>query len=242
MYDKRIPPGKMLSSIDEKDWLEVNQLKDQTTIYPRSINFMDIDKAVYDWFVGRDIIIRDEKVPVFFLSPEKWAEFKKQWEYMDSGRTVSFPYITIRRSNAPTLSQNPVKGRIPGKTFTTYRMPIYTPAGPTYRHYKVPQPIKVDMAFEIRVLTVHMSDINLINETLLRHFASLQAYLDIDKHYMPMTIESISDESDVDNAEDERVIHTLYSIQVQGYIIDENEFEVKDGISNVIVNIDEDEN
>ena len=108
-----------------------------------------------------------------------------------------------------------------------------------WKYYKVPQPVKVDLEYEVRALTHYIEDINKINETLLRHFASLQSYLSIDKHYMPMKIDNISDESDFDNLEDERVIHTLYSIIVQGYIIDENEFEEKLGTKNVVVRITE---
>ena len=241
MYDKRIPPGKILSEIEEMEWLNKSPLTGQTTIYPRSISFMDIDHAIFDWFNGRDIIIENKTVPAFFLSPEKWAEFKTQWSHMDGNHNVDFPYITIRRTGI-SLAQQPVKGRIPGKKFTTYKLPVYTDNGPTVMHYKVPQPIKVDMDYEVRVLTHYISDINVINETVLRHFASLQAYLDIDKHYMPMLIESISDETETDNIEDERIMHTLYNIQVRGYIIDEDEFEETLGASEIIVNIDEDTN
>lgn len=241
MYEKKYPPGKILGTIGDSVWPNKNPLTGQTTIYPRSITFEDIDRSVFDWFNGRDIIIGDVEVPAFFLSPEKWAEFKQQWQYMDADHKVAFPYITVRRVNF-SLGQQPIKGRIPGKKFTTYKLPVYTPAGPTMKHYKVPQPIKVDLDYEIRVLSLYIADINVINETLIRHFASLQAYLDIDKHYMPMVISSIADETQTDNIADERLMHTMYSIRVQGYIIDKEEFEEKLGISDIIVNVDEDTN
>ena len=240
-YQKRIPPGRILSSIEPKEWLDKSPFTGTNLIYPRSIDFEDIDKAVYDWFNSRDIVFDGVALPAFFMSPEKWAEFKKQWEYMDDNHKVAFPYITIRRTGFQ-LGQRPIKGRIPGRKFSIYKLPVSTPNGPTMMHYKVPQPIKVDLDYEVRVLTLYISDNNVINETILRHFASLQAYLDIDKHYMPMLIESISDETDTDNVEDERVQHSLYSIQVRGYIIEEDEFEEKLGISDIIVNIDEDTN
>ncbi len=238
MYDKRIPAGKILGKIEPTRWENKSPLTGQTTIFPRSITFEDIDKSVFEWFNGREIFIEGVSLPAFFLTPEKWAEFQKQWQYMDSDRKVDFPYITIRRSGF-SLARQPVKGRIPGKMFTTYKHPVETNAGPTYMHYKIPQPIKVDMTYEIRVLTHYISETNLINETLLKHFASLQVYLDIGKHYMPMLIESISDETERDNLSDERIMHTLYSITVRGYIIDEKEFEKKLGITDIIVKIDE---
>lgn len=238
MYDRRIPPGKILSSIQPVEWVNKHPLTGITTIYPRSINLEDIDRSVFDWFNGRDIFFDGIKLPAFFLSPEKWAEFKTRWQYMDGDRKVDFPYITIRRVGlAPTT--NPTKGRIPGKTFTIHKEPVYTNAGVTFRYFKVPQPIKIDMAYEVRILTHYISETNTINEVILRHFASLQAYLDIDSHYMPMLIESISDESETNNIEEERIMHTLYQIQVRGYIIDEIEFEDKLGVSDIIVKIDE---
>lgn len=237
---KRIPPGKQMSTLNETDWIEHNQLIDQKTYFPRSISFEDIDIAVYDWFTNANLDINGTEVPVHFLTPEKWAEFKKNWIHTTDDRNTSYPYITIRRAQNPRLIQSPVMGRIPGQTFTTYKVPHYTNSGPTYKYYKVPQPIKVELDYEVRALTHYISDINIINERLLRHFASLQAYLDIDKHYMPMSIESINDESDFDNLEDERVIHTLYSITVYGYIIDEEEFEEKLGVASLLVNIEED--
>lgn len=241
MYNKIIPPGKTLSSLNKTDWEPSGVLKNQHTFFPRSINITDIDKAVYNWFNEQDIIIpNSDNLPVFFLTPEKWGEFKQQWKYKsDDKTTVNYPYITIRRMQSPRLGQTPLKSRIPGKMFTTYKIPIYANGGTTYKHFRVPQPIKIDLEYEIRCLTHYISDINIINETLLKHFASLQGYLNIDGHYMPMIIDNVSDETETDNVEDERIIHTLYSIMVKGYIIDEKEFQVKNGITKILVNIEE---
>ena len=238
---KRFPPGYQASTLESPEWFkEPNQLVDQNTFYPRAITFEDIDEAVLNWFKERDILIEGKEVPVFYLTPEKWAEFKHSWTYTDGNHNIKFPYITIRRSLAPRLAQEPVRGRIPGKTFITYKLPYYDNGTVVYKYYKVPQPIKVDLEYEVRALTHYINDINIINEILLRHFASLQSYLDIDKHYMPMKIDNVSDESDFDNLEEERVIHTLYSIIVQGYIINENEFEEKLGIKSMTVTVSED--
>lgn len=239
---KRYPPGYQLSNLSETDdWFkEKNQLENQNTFYPRAISFEDIDKAVYEWFSNRDIIINEKNVPTFYLTPEKWAEFKHSWTYTDGNHNIKFPYITIRRSQAPRLAQDPQRGRIPNKTFTTYKIPYYDNGTVVWKLFKVPQPVKVDLEYEVRALTHYISDINIINETLLRHFASLQSYLDIQGHYMPMKIDNVSDESDFDNLEDERVIHTLYSIIVQGYIIDEKEFEEKLTNKNMVVSVKED--
>lgn len=236
---KIIPPGKQLSKLSDPTWSDANVLSKQRTFFPRTIDFKDIDEAVFNWFISREIRVENNPIPVFFINPEKWAEFKKSWKYMDGDRNVDFPFITIRRFHSVTPAKTPTKGRIPGRTFVTYRFPIYTEAGVTQKLYKVPQPIKVDLRYEIRCLTHYVMDINKINEEILKHFASLQSYLDIDRHYMPMSIENISDESNTTSVSDERILHTLYSIVVNGYIIDKEEFEEKTGVSDITVIITE---
>ena len=69
---KQFPPGYQISTLEDEDWFEKdpNQLENQQTIYPRSISFEDIDKAVFDWFNTRNIVISKRDVPVFYLTPE----------------------------------------------------------------------------------------------------------------------------------------------------------------------------
>lgn len=237
---KRIPAGKQLSSLgSDTVWpKEVNLLANQGTYFPRSIGFEDIDKAVYDWFNTRDLKIENDKTPVFFLTHEKWAEFKKQWAYQVDEEYVPMPFVTIRRSGFVRGREG--QGRVPQpRRFTTYKVPVYAETGTTYRHYRVPQPIRVDMSYEIRVLTHYISDINKINEELLKHFGSIQSFIDIDGHKMSIAIENIGDESQTEDAEAERILQTVYTVTCQGYIIDEDEFEIVDGANKIVLNIDE---
>ncbi len=239
---KRFPPGYQASTLEEPEWFkDPNPLQTQQTFFPIAIGLEDIDQGVMDWFVEKEIKIDGKNVPVFFLTPEKWAEFKHSWTYTDQNHNIKFPYITVRRTQAPRLSQNPVKGRVVNpRKFTTYKIPYYDNNGMTYKFYKVPQPIKVELEYEIRALTHYMTDINQINEAFLRHFASLHSYLNIQQHYMPMKIENVSDESDyTTDLSEERIIHTLYTITVQGYLIDKEEFEEKIGLKSTTVSITE---
>lgn len=237
---KRIPAGRQKSSLGSNTvWpKEVNLLSNQLTYFPRTIGFEDIDKAVYDWFKTRDIEIEGTTTPVFFLTHEKWGELKKQWQYRDGDGQVSMPYVTIRRTAIARGRDG--QGRVPQpRRFTTYRVPVYAETGVTYRHYRVPQPIKVDMSYEVRVLTHYISDINKINEELIKHFASIQSFISIDGHRMPMVIENIGDESQDLEANGERILHTVYGIRCSAYIIDEKEFEVVEGANKILLQIDE---
>lgn len=237
---KRFRAGQQLSKLgSDIVWpKEVNLLENQGSYFPRSIGFEDIDKAVYDWFNTRDLEIENNKTPVFFLTHEKWGEFKKQWAYQVDEEYVPMPFVTIRRIGFNRGRDG--QGRVPQpRRFTTYKVPVYAETGTTYRHYRVPQPIRVDMSYEVRVLTHYISDINKINEELLKHFGSIQSFLNIDGHVMPIAIESIGDDSQVDDPAAERILQTVYTLTCQGYIIDEDEFEVIEGANKILLHIDE---
>jgi hypothetical protein len=78
-----------------------------------------------------------------------------------------------------------------------------------------------------------------MNETLIRHFASLQTYIKANGYYMPMKIDSVANETDLDTIDDAKVIHTSYNIKVYGYLLDQEEFEEIVAPTHVKVNIEE---
>lgn len=218
---------KVLSSIPETEWpFKANFYENQATYFPRSVKLEDIDSAVYNYVVSKKIEIDGREVPVVFLSFEKWAQFQKTWEYVDNDRNVDYPLITIRRRAFSQTSEGRL--RIPNRKFITFRLPTYSKSGVVYKLYKIPQPVKIDVDYEMRILTNFMSDINIINESILKYFASIQAYLSIDNHYMPLKIQSIEDASGELSAKDERILQTIYSLKINASLIDESEFEIKD--------------
>jgi hypothetical protein len=228
----------ILSKIPDVIWpKQFNQLESQKTFYPRKIGFEDIDSSLFKWATSKEIIFETRKVPVFYLTAEKWAEFQKRWTYMDGTRNIEYPFITLRRTNF-SRPADAGKGTVPFRKFGFYRIPIHTNAGTTYKTIRVPQPIRIDLIYELRVLTHKNSDINAINEEILRHFASIQSYLDIDKHYMPIEIESVSDES-LYEADKEKIHHTVFTLKVKGYLLNEKDFSEEIGVASILINVEE---
>ena len=59
--------------------------------------------------------------------------------------------------------------------------------------------------------------------------------LNIKGHYFPILLESIGDESQIDDLEGKRFYVQTYEMKLQGYLVDEEEFDVKPAISRMFV-------
>ena len=209
------------------------------TMYPKGVDLEDIDTTVFEWFKSKPIMIENTTVPIVYLNNEKWAQYKRNWKYVDSNFNMKYPYIAIRRSEVQP-GQDTMRSIIPNGRYETCRIPYRAQNGKTtYKIFKVPQPVRVDLDYEVRVLSTYMTDDNIMNESLMKHFASLQTYIQTNGYYMPMKIDSVANETDIDTIEDMKVIHTAYSIKVYGYLLDQKDFEEIVAPTNVTVNIEE---
>ena len=77
-----------------------------------------------------------------------------------------------------------------------------------------------------------MRELNKLNQVILEKFASRQAYAVIKGHYIPIVMGAITDESVVD-VEKRKYYIQSYEFLMMGYLIDEEEFEVKPAIARV---------
>jgi len=80
-----------------------------------------------------------------------------------------------------------------------------------------------------------MRELNKLHQKVLQTFASAQAYVNIKGHYFPILLESIGDESQIDDLEGKRFYVQTYEMKLQGYLVDEEEFDVKPAISRAFI-------
>jgi len=78
-----------------------------------------------------------------------------------------------------------------------------------------------------------MRELNKFNQIVLEKFSSRQAYTNIKGHYIPIIMNSITDES-VNDVEKRKYYVQSYEFTMLGFLIDEDEFEVSPGISRVL--------
>jgi hypothetical protein len=99
--------------------------------------------------------------------------------------------------------------------------------------YKIPQPVPVDITYQVKILCNRMRELNKFNKIVLEKFSSRQAYQVIKGHYIPIVMNNISDESVLD-AEKRKYYIQSYEFTMLGFLIDEDEFEVSPAINRLL--------
>jgi len=82
-----------------------------------------------------------------------------------------------------------------------------------------------------------MRELNKFNQIVIEKFSSRQAYTKIKGHYIPITLDEISDESVMD-VEKRRYYIQSYAFTLQGFLSDEEEYQVKPAISRSLIMVE----
>lgn len=208
------------------------------TYLPRAVMYEDIDKAFIK-FVEEDLMItiEGERVPVIFLTIQRWSEFSRTWQHSDEYKNIKMPFITIVRQPNPQVGTNQAGlYNIPGRRNWTYmKVPTFDGIRTGIDIYKIPQPVSVDFTYEVRMFCNRMRDLNKLNYRVHDTFRSIQHYVYVNGHPMPILLESIGDESNIDDFENRRFYVQPYEMKFVAYVLDEEKFEVLPTINRALV-------
>jgi hypothetical protein len=209
---------------------ELMRLTDSKTKYlPRTVLLEDLDQALFD-YVNRDgmkLTIDNKLVPTFYLDNDRWGEFSKTWKFMDNDKNVPTPYITVRRIDKQPGTRLGTKHRIPQpRKFRYMNVPILDNGEVIYLQFRMPEPINVDMIYEVALFTKFRVDVNLYDEQVLKNFASRQEYLFINGSPMPLHFEGFAESNPIENIDGDRFFVSKYALKILGFIQDEKEFEI----------------
>jgi len=210
---------------------------------PRGVDHADLDNGFVDWVNSDlDIVIGGDKVPVTFLTAQRWSEFTRTWQNSDKYKNIKIPFISVVRKPDAQPGTNPADFKIPvRKTFPYMTIPVWDGNKKGSDVYMIPQPVGVDLTYNIRFFTFRMNELNKLNQKVLTAFASAQAYVNIKGHYFPIYLESIGDESTIDDLEGKRYYVQTYELRMAAYILNEDEFEVKPGLERAILSYEIDD-
>jgi hypothetical protein len=217
------------------------------TFLPRGVMEEDMDETFID-FIQSDkrlsLSIDGEKVPVIFLTIQRWIEFTKTWQFSDDYKNIKLPFITIIRQTDIQQGQNQAgKWNIPGdRTYTYMKVPTWDGIRQGIDLYKVPQPTSVDLTYEVRIFTNKLRHLNRFNNKIQRAFQSRQCYINVNGHPMPLHLESIGDESNIDDFENRRFYAQMFEMKLLGYILDEEDYEVIPTINRTVLTLEIDDN
>lgn len=201
----------------------------KTKYLPRTIQFEDIDLEVKNFVDEGELrlVIDGEKVPVFYLENDRWGEFSKTWKFMDGDKNVPTPYITVRRTDKQQGTRLGTKWRIPqAKTFRYLDVPILDEGQLINLRFKIPEPVNVDLTYEVRLFTKYRVDVNEYDRLMLKTFASRQAYIFVKGNPMPLLLENLQEANTIENIDGDRYYVSIYTLKALGFIQNEDEFEI----------------
>ena len=212
----------------------LNDIANPGTYLPKGILHEDMDRDFVEYVNNQlELTLGGKKIPVIFLSIQRWAEFAKTWQFSDENRNIKIPFITVVRKPDAQVGTNYAGAyNIPGKpTFTYMKIPTWDGNIKSYDIYKIPQPVSVDLLYEVRLFCNKMRDLNIFNRKILESFSAGQKYLRINGHPIPLMLDSIGDESVIDNLDEKRYYVQLFTVKMLGYLLDQNDFQVTPAIS-----------
>ena len=238
-----INPGKIGPERREEI---IDNIINKDDYLPKGVHGEDMDETVIDFFTNDkrvSLTIDGVKVPVIFLTIQRWIEFTKTWQFSDKYKDIQLPFITIIRKPDMQQGQNQAGlYNIPGnRTYTYMKVPTWDGIRQGMDLYKIPQPTSVDLTYEVRLFTNKMKDLNKFNEKMQLSFQSRQCYINVKGHPMPLHLESIGDESNIDDFENRRFYVQLFELKLLGYIQNEEDFEVIPTLNRTMVAVEIDE-
>lgn len=199
---------------------------------PKSLTYEDIDRAFKEWVENKiEILHEGKKLPTMVLySNQRFSEYMQTWQYTDENNNVRLNFKTVTRENNP--GHGTIVGdtyNIPGERFYTLKsIEAIDESGRKYRiDYKMKQPTAVDLRYKVSIMTNRYVALNEFNEIANRLFNAKQSYICPNGHYMSITLENFSDESEY-NISDRQFFSQSFSVLIKGYIIREEDLKVEE--------------
>lgn len=233
--DIDLVPPKTLSARREQLLQFINE---DGTYLPQSVLHADLDGGMLEFVKGelkttvsgKDISVIDK-----IITNQRWSQFTETWNFKDDDFNVQLPFITVVRQPEVKYGTNPsTQYTIPvRKQFYYATVPTWNGNQKGYDVYTIPQPVPVDINYSVKIICNRMRELNTFNKNVLQTFSSRQAYTFIKGQYVPIIMNNISDESVIDVERRNYYIQS-YDFTMLGYLIDEEEFEVKPAVSRVV--------
>jgi hypothetical protein len=216
----------------------LDKINKDGTYLPKSILHADLDGGFLDFVKDELKLVVDGKlIPTIdiIVTTQNWTQFVETWEIQNLDNNVEPPFITVVRQPEVKFGTNPsTLYNIPNRRLFFYaQVPTWDGQRMGMDVYKIPQPVPVDITFDVKIICNRMRELNQFNKIILEKFASRQAYQVIKGHYIPIVMGDISDESVLDLNKRKYYIQS-YSFTMLGFLIDENEFEVSPAVSRVL--------
>lgn len=227
-------PKKVLSERREQ---LLEYIKEDGTYLPKSVLHADLDRGMLDFVKTElEVVTAGKVVPMLdiIITSQNWSQYLETWKFVDLDYNPSPPFITVVRTPEVKYGTNPsLQYTIPNrKQFYYASVPTWNGNEQGMDIYTIPQPVPVDINYQVKIICNRMRELNQLNKIVMQTFSSRQAYTFIKGQYVPIIMNNVSDESQM-NMESRKYYVQSYDFTMLGYLIDEEEFEVKPAIQRV---------
>jgi len=234
-------PKKNLNIIAQKELNNervhlVEHIRQNESFLPKGVLHEDLDRGFVD-FVNKDLklTIDGKEVPVLFISLQNWNEFTKTWQFADKYKNVQMPFITIVRNTNVKLNDQ-MKYNIPYlHKKSVVSIPVWNGNRNGYDIYEIPQPIRIDITYSVTIFVSRIRELNRFNKIVLTKFSSNQAYTNVNGHYIPIRMNGVSSDKQID-INTKKFYKQTYTLIEEGFLLDENNFVIKPVIDRTIIN------
>jgi len=237
----QLVPNKTLSARREQ---LLEYIKKDGTYLPKSVLHADLDKGMLEFCKTELKVVTSGKIVPFLdiiITSQNWTQYLETSSFVDLDFNPSPPFITLVRVPEVKFGSNPAtKYNIPNrKQFYYASVPTWDGNMQGMDIYTIPQPVPVDINYSLKIICNRMRELNQLNKNVMSIFASRQAYTFIKGQYVPIILNNVGDESQM-NIESRKYYIQNYDFTMLGYLIDEEEFEVKPAIQRItqIVEVD----
>lgn len=213
----------------------LDDITDDGTFLPKGVLHADLDLGMLDFVKDRlQLVVSEKKVPTInkIITNQNWSQFTETWNFQDLDNNVSLPFIATVRM--PEVKYGTFQGgaaNIPDRRqFFYYTVPTWDGQRKGADVYKIPQPIPVDITYNVKIFCNRMRELNEFNKIVMQTFTSKQAYQQIKGHYIPIVLDDVSDESAKD-LEKRKYYIANYKFTMKGLLIDEEEFQISPAIT-----------
>jgi hypothetical protein len=227
-------PKKTLSARREQLLEYINE---DGTYLPKSVLHADLDRGMLD-FVKQDlqVVTSGKIVPMvdIIITTQNWTQYVETSLFTNLDYNPEPPFITVVRQPEVKFGTNPsLQYTIPNrKQFYYASVPTWNGNEQGMDIYTIPQPVPVDINYSVKIICNRMRELNQLNKIVMQKFSSRQAYTFIKGQYVPIILNNISDESQM-NMDARKYFVQNYDFTMLGYLIDEEEFQVKPAIARV---------
>lgn len=218
----------------------LDRITKSDTYLPDEILHDDLDMGMLEFVKTNLKVVSDgSQIPVIpkILTVQRWGEITNTWTFSDEDGNMKIPFIGVVRKPDVQPGTNPnIQRTIPDRRqiyYSTVKTWDGNMAGADV--YKMPQPVAVDISFEVVIVCQKFRDLNRFNKIVLQKFSSRQSYTTVKGHYIPIILDRITDQSPIDALENRRFYQQSYEFTMLGFLIDAEEFEVKPAIARMML-------